>query len=124
MDSKIQKQEQHMLMYWEQSVGGLHVEDFDTKVEDENYVTQKLDMWCNDEEEQMKDLEVNTILILQLQMTKKSLSNNYKNEGSRIQKFEVNLLGVLVELTKVFAQSSNVFAQSSYLLAQSIEVSI
>jgi len=27
------------------------VEDFDTKVEDENYVTQKLDMWCNDEEE-------------------------------------------------------------------------
>ncbi len=60
-------------------------------------------MWCNDEEEQMKDPEVNTILILELQMTKKSLNNNYKNEGSRIQKFEVNLLGVLVELTKVFA---------------------
>ncbi len=39
MDSEIQKQKQHMLMYWEQSVGGLQVEDFDTKVEDENYVT-------------------------------------------------------------------------------------
>ncbi len=42
VDFEIQKQEQHMLMYWEQSVGGLQVEDFDTKVEDENYVTQKL----------------------------------------------------------------------------------
>jgi hypothetical protein len=28
-----------MLIYWEQSGGGLQEEDFDTEVEDENYVT-------------------------------------------------------------------------------------
>jgi hypothetical protein len=45
---------------------GLQAEDFDTKVEDEDYVTQKPQMQHNEEKEQMKDLEVNTILNLKL----------------------------------------------------------
>ncbi len=33
-----------MLVYWEQSGGGLHEEDFDMEMEDENYVTHKPQM--------------------------------------------------------------------------------
>ncbi len=33
-----------MLVYQEQSASGFQEEDFDTKVEDEYYVTKKLDM--------------------------------------------------------------------------------
>jgi hypothetical protein len=40
--------------------------DFDTKVEDENYVTQKPQMQRNEKKEQMKDLEVNRVLSLEL----------------------------------------------------------
>jgi hypothetical protein len=43
-------------------------------------------------------------------MTNKSLSNKYRSEGFKIQKFEVDMFGVLVESTKVFAQSLDVFA--------------
>jgi hypothetical protein len=43
----------------------------------------------------MKDLEVNIVLILELQMTHKSMNNNYKSEGSRIQRFEDDMSGVL-----------------------------
>jgi hypothetical protein len=74
-------------------------------------------MGHNEKEEHMKDLKVNTIFILELQMTNKSLSNNCRSEGSRIQRFEVDLLWVLVELIEVFAQSLDVFAQSLDLLA-------
>ncbi len=41
MESKIQKQEQQMLMYWEQSASGLQEEDSNTEVEDEDNVSQK-----------------------------------------------------------------------------------
>jgi hypothetical protein len=58
----------------------------------------------------MKDLAINIILILDLQMTNKSMNNNYKNEGFGIQRFEDDLLGESAESTKVFAQSSRVFA--------------
>jgi hypothetical protein len=78
-------------------------------------------MQHNEDEKWMKDPEVNTILILELQITSKSMSNNYKSEGSGIHKFEVDLLGILAKLIEVFVSSSNVFAQSSYLLAQSIK---
>jgi hypothetical protein len=72
----------------------------------------------------MKDLEVNIIFILELHMTNKSMSNNYKNEGSRIQKSKVDLLGVLAKSIEIFAQSSIVFAQSLDLLAQPVEKSV
>jgi hypothetical protein len=35
MESKVHKQEQHMLVYWEQSTSGLEAEDFHMEVEDE-----------------------------------------------------------------------------------------
>ncbi len=72
----------------------------------------------------MKDLEINKILNLELQMTNKSLSNNCRSEGSGVQKFEVTMLRALAESTKIFAQLLGVFAQSSYFLAQLIEVSV
>jgi hypothetical protein len=55
-----------MLAYWEQSTCGLQMEDFDTKVEDE---------------EQMEDPMVNKVLIMELHMINESMSNNYRNEG-------------------------------------------
>ncbi len=64
----------------------------------------------------MKDLTVNTILIFDLQMINKSMNNNYKSEKIGIQRFEDDMLKVLVESTKVFAKSSGVFTQSSDLL--------
>jgi hypothetical protein len=64
----------------------------------------------------MKDIVVNIVLIFDLQMTNKSMSNNYKSEKFVIQRFENDLLGVLVELAKVYAQSLRVFMQSSNFL--------
>jgi hypothetical protein len=39
-----------------------------------------------EDEEQMEDPAVNTILIFNLQMTNKSMSNNYKSEGFGMQR--------------------------------------
>jgi hypothetical protein len=66
MKFEVQKQKQQMSIYWEQSACGLQAKNFDTKVEDEDYVTQKPQMQRNEEKEQMKDLEINTILSLEL----------------------------------------------------------
>lgn len=51
-----------MLVYQEQSAGGLQKEDFGMEVEDENYVTQKPQMQGNEKEKQMEHHEVNIIL--------------------------------------------------------------
>ncbi len=48
MKFEVQKQEQQMPVYWEQSACGLQAKDFDTKVEDEDYVTHKPQMQCNE----------------------------------------------------------------------------
>ncbi len=53
MESKVQKGEQQMLIYWEQSSRGVQEDDFDTKVEDEDYVTQKPQIRGNEKEEWM-----------------------------------------------------------------------
>jgi hypothetical protein len=63
----------------------------------------------------MKDIVVNIILIFDLQMTNKSMSNYYKSEEFAIQRSKDDLIGVF-ELAKVFAQSLGVFMQSSDLL--------
>ncbi len=88
------------------------------------------------EKEWMADLEVKTILTLELQMMNKLLNDNYRseelvfsnkmdyevhNEKFVIQKSKVGVLVVLVQSIDVFAQSSNVCAQSTYLLAQLVE---
>ncbi len=36
MESKVQRQEQHMLVYWEHSAIGVHVENFDMEEEGEH----------------------------------------------------------------------------------------
>jgi hypothetical protein len=41
MESEVNKQEQQMLVYWEQSTNGLHAKDSYTKVEDKNCDIQK-----------------------------------------------------------------------------------
>jgi hypothetical protein len=51
----------------------------------------------------MEDPNVNTILILELHMTNKFMSNNYRNEGFGMQKFEDELLRVLAKSAEVFA---------------------
>ncbi len=37
MESKVNKQEQQMAKYWEQNACGVHVKNYDTEEEDENY---------------------------------------------------------------------------------------
>jgi hypothetical protein len=47
---------------------------------------------------------VNIMLIFDLQMNNKSVSNNYKSEGFEIHKFEDDLLGISVEsITYLFS---------------------
>ncbi len=36
MESKVQKQEQQMLVYWEQSAGGVQMENYDMEEENED----------------------------------------------------------------------------------------
>jgi hypothetical protein len=59
---------------------------------------------------------------LELHMTNTSLSNNYKSEGFRIQRFEVVMWRVLVESIEVFTQSSIFMAQSTKVLVQLVGV--
>ncbi len=65
-----------MPIYWEKNGGGVQVEDFDTKEEDEDCEIQKPHMQNIEDEEQIEDLLVNTILIFDLQMINKFVSNN------------------------------------------------
>ncbi len=44
MEFEVQKQEQQMLVYWEQSASGLQMEDYHTKMENEDYVTETIDV--------------------------------------------------------------------------------
>jgi hypothetical protein len=46
-----------------------------------------------EDEEQLKDLVVNTLLIFYLQMSNKYVSNNYRNEGFGMWKFEDDMSG-------------------------------
>jgi hypothetical protein len=54
----------------------------------------------------MKDPVIKTIMIFNLQVTNKSMNNNYKSEGFGIQRFEDDLLRVSAESIELFAQSS------------------
>jgi len=50
-------------------------------VEDEDCDIQKPQIQSNENEEQMEDLALNTILIMELHMTNESVSNFCRNEG-------------------------------------------
>ncbi len=69
-----------MPIYQEQSGGGVQVENFDME-EDEDYEIQKPKMQSIENKEQMEDPTIKTILIFDLQMTNKSMSNNCRSEG-------------------------------------------
>ncbi len=63
MKSKVQKQEQQMLVYWEHNVGGVQAENCDIEEDDENCEIHKPQMKNVANEEQVKDLTMNKILI-------------------------------------------------------------
>ncbi len=65
MESKVQKQE-HMLIYWEQNAGAIHVKNFDTEEDDEDCEIHKPQMRHTKDEGQMKNPIINTISILDL----------------------------------------------------------
>ncbi len=92
-----------MRMYLEQSAGGIQVENFDTEEEEEDFEIQEPQMQSTKDEEHMEDPMVNTILISDLQMINKFLSNNYNNEGFGMQRFEDDLSWVSVESIELFA---------------------
>ncbi len=70
--------------------------------DNENCETQNPQMQSIEDEKHMKDPTINTILIFDLQMTNKSMNNNYKSEGFGIQRFEDDMLGVSAKPTEVF----------------------
>ncbi len=66
-------------------------------------VKQNPQIQSNENEEHMKDPTINIILFLELHMTNKFVSNNYRSEGFGMQRFEDDLLGVLAESIDVLA---------------------
>ncbi len=69
----------------------------------------------NDEnKEQIMDLAVNTIFILDLQM-----SDNYNSVGFGMQQFKDDMLGASTKSTVIFVQLLGIFVQSLELWAQS-----
>ncbi len=113
-----------MPVYWEQNVGGVQVENYDTKEEDEDCEIQKPHMQGIKYEEYMENFVVNIISIFDLQMINKFVSNNYRSEGFGMQRSKDDLLGVSLELVIIYTQTSRVFAQSINLLAQLTNKSI
>ncbi len=113
-----------MLIYWELNAGGIQAENFDMEEEDENCEIQKPQMQNTKDEKQMEDPVVNTILIFDLEMINKSVSNNCKSEGFGMQRSKDDLSRISAKLAEIFTQSLGVFAQSSYLSTQLAKKSI
>ncbi len=86
-----------MPIYWEHNASGVQAEDFDMDKEDENYEIQKPQINNIKDEEQMKDLVVNTILILELQMINKFISNNCRSEEFGMQRSKDDISRVSIK---------------------------
>ncbi len=95
-----------MLVQWEKNVGGGQGENFNMKEEDEACEMKKPYMQSIEDEEQMEDPTINIILIFDLQMTNKFMSNNCKSEGFGMKKFENDMLRVSNESLDLLAQST------------------
>ncbi len=67
-----------MPVYWEQNVGGVQVKNSDIGEDHEDYEIQKPQMKNAKDEEQIKDPMMNIILIFDMQMSNKSVSNNFR----------------------------------------------
>ncbi len=63
MEFEVQKQEQYMPIYWEQSVSGVQAENSNTKEDDENCETQKSLMKNVKDEKPIQDPTMNIMLI-------------------------------------------------------------
>ncbi len=74
MESKVQKKEQQMPIYWEQNVGGVQEANFDTEEDDDGCEIQKPQMKNDEDKKQVTDPTMNTVFIFDLQM-----SNNYNS---------------------------------------------
>jgi hypothetical protein len=98
-----------MPLYWEHSVSGVQAKNFDIEHNDEDYVILKPKIKNVVDEEQVKDLVVNTILIFDMQMSNKSMNNNCRSEGFGMHDFEDDLSWVSFESIVVFAQSLAIF---------------
>jgi len=57
-----------------------------------------------EDDEHMKHLAINIILIFDLHMTNKFVSDNYKSEGFGIQRSKDDMSEVSTESAKVFTQ--------------------
>jgi hypothetical protein len=77
---------------------------------DEDYEIQKPYMQGTKDEEQMEDSTINTILIFDLYMTNKSVSNNCKSKGFGMQSSNDDLSKVLTKSTIVYVQTLRFFA--------------
>ncbi len=73
------------------------------KEEDEDYEIQKPQIWHNEDEDQIQDLEVKKILICDLHMPNKFKNNNRKSARFGMQRFKDDLLRISTASTKVFA---------------------
>ncbi len=90
-----------MLVYWEQSTSVVQEANFDVEEDDEGCEIQKPQMKNAENKEQITNPMVKTIIIFDLQM-----NNNYNNARFAIHIFKDDMLGVLIESTRIFVQSS------------------
>jgi hypothetical protein len=67
-----------MPIYWKQSASGVQMKNSNAEEENKSSEMQKPQMQNIEDEEQMENLVVNTVLIFNLQITNKSMNNNYK----------------------------------------------
>ncbi len=74
MESEVQKTKQQMLVYWEQSVGGIQEVNSNTKEDNEGCQIQKPQMKNDEDKEQIIDPMVNKVFIFYLQK-----NNNYNS---------------------------------------------
>ncbi len=102
-----------MLIYWEQSVGGVQEANFDTQEDDEVCEIQKPQMKNDEDKEQIIDPIMNTIFIFDLQ-----ISNNYSSARFGMQRSKDDMSSISVELAKESVQSPVVFSQSRDKWAQ------
>lgn len=80
---------------WEHNASGVQVQDSNTEEEEEDYEIQKPQMQNIEHEEQIKDHVINIILIFDLEVTNKFVSNNCRSERLGMHRTEDDRLGVL-----------------------------
>ncbi len=118
MESKVQKKEQQMLVYWVQSAGGVQEVNFDIEEDNERCEIQKTQMKTVEDKEWIIDPVMNIVFIVNLQM-----SNNCKSAKFGMERFNDDMSGVLAKSIATFILSLKVFAQSLELWAKSTKKS-